>query len=304
MINEEMLRKINALPNDTRGLIEDLVADLLLQNDKSLSVTDINIPDKNKTSKFIEMQTNGMHKEFKLSDYQKGLNPKQQESYNFQKVSAVLADFGYTTIKLSDDWNGADFIALHHDGKSFNVQLKGRLTFAKKYKNKNLWLCFPDGADWYLYPHDILLEQVLPAIKDSKSWGGDEEKEKGGYSFPSLSPNLKELLSPYNLTKLKKNLRLYECEKTDGDIRPSSSKELIMFDRISINPAICHGQACIKGTRIPAYQIIGMLANGDTFESLLQVYSTITTEDIRACLEYGAWLAEEHSAVEESGIEA
>jgi uncharacterized protein (DUF433 family) len=66
-----------------------------------------------------------------------------------------------------------------------------------------------------------------------------------------------------------------------------------MFERISIDPKVCHGQACIKGTRIPVHQIISMLANGDTFESLLKAYPTITGEDIRACLEYAAWLAEE-----------
>ena len=66
-----------------------------------------------------------------------------------------------------------------------------------------------------------------------------------------------------------------------------------MFDRISIDPKICHGQACIKGTRIPVHQIVGMLANGDSFESLLAAFSSIVREDISACLEYAAWLAEE-----------
>jgi uncharacterized protein (DUF433 family) len=66
-----------------------------------------------------------------------------------------------------------------------------------------------------------------------------------------------------------------------------------MFDRISIDPSVCHGQACIKGTRIPVHQIVGMLANGDSFESLLKAYPTITKADISACLEYAAFLAEE-----------
>ena len=66
-----------------------------------------------------------------------------------------------------------------------------------------------------------------------------------------------------------------------------------MFDRISIDPSICHGQACIKGTRIPVHQIVGMLANGDTIDSLLKAYPTITREDIHACLDYAALLAEE-----------
>lgn len=66
-----------------------------------------------------------------------------------------------------------------------------------------------------------------------------------------------------------------------------------MFERISIDPKVCHGQACIKGTRIPAYQIVGMLANGDTIEALLNAYPHISRADILACLEYAAWLAEE-----------
>lgn len=41
-----------------------------------------------------------------------------------------------------------------------------------------------------------------------------------------------------------------------------------MYDRISINPNVCHGQACIKGTRIPVHQIVLMPANGDTIEDL------------------------------------
>lgn len=67
-----------------------------------------------------------------------------------------------------------------------------------------------------------------------------------------------------------------------------------MINRISIDPKICHGQACIKGTRIPVHQIIHMLANGDTIESLLKAYPTIEREDILACLEYAAELTEEN----------
>jgi uncharacterized protein (DUF433 family) len=67
-----------------------------------------------------------------------------------------------------------------------------------------------------------------------------------------------------------------------------------MHERISIDPNICHGQACIKGIRIPVHQIIGMLANGDTTEEILAEYPSIKREDIFACLNYAASLAEEH----------
>jgi uncharacterized protein (DUF433 family) len=66
-----------------------------------------------------------------------------------------------------------------------------------------------------------------------------------------------------------------------------------MIERISIDPKICHGQACIKGTRIPVHQILHMLANGDTVEELIEEYPSIEREDILACLEYAASLTEE-----------
>ena len=66
-----------------------------------------------------------------------------------------------------------------------------------------------------------------------------------------------------------------------------------MHNRISIDPKICHGQACIKNTRIPVHQIIRMLASGDTIKSLLEDYPTVEIEDSYACLDYAASLAEE-----------
>ena len=67
----------------------------------------------------------------------------------------------------------------------------------------------------------------------------------------------------------------------------------VPFERISIDPKICHGQACVKGTRIPVHQIVRMLANDDTVEELLAEYPSLTREDIMACLDYAAELAEE-----------
>ncbi len=66
-----------------------------------------------------------------------------------------------------------------------------------------------------------------------------------------------------------------------------------MFERISIDPKVCHGEACIKGTRIPVYLIVRMLANGDTIEELLEDYPSLERGDILACLDYAAALAEE-----------
>ncbi len=66
-----------------------------------------------------------------------------------------------------------------------------------------------------------------------------------------------------------------------------------MSNRISVNPKICHGQACIEGTRIPVHQILRMLANGDRIEELIEDYPSLEREDIFACFNYAASLTEE-----------
>jgi hypothetical protein len=125
------------------------------------------------------------------------LNARQQEAYNFQQVSAVLADYGFVTIRLTSDWQGADFIAQHKDGEFLKVQLKGRLTFHKKYGDRDLYVCFPHEGHWYMYPHDELLPRVLEetSVASTESW-----QVHGGYSFPGLSEKLRPLLAPYRLT--------------------------------------------------------------------------------------------------------
>ena len=125
------------------------------------------------------------------------LNCRQKENYNFLKVSAVLADYGFMTMRLTDDWQGADFIAQHVDGSTFlKIQLKSRLTFGEKYRGKELYVAFFDDPDWYLYPHDELLDRVLTetGIRDTLSWS-----EHGAYSFPGLSQKMKALLEPYKI---------------------------------------------------------------------------------------------------------
>ena len=69
--------------------------------------------------------------------------------------------------------------------------------------------------------------------------------------------------------------------------------DILLNERILVDPKICHGQACVKGTRIPVHQIIRMLANGDKIEELLKDYPPLKIEDIYACLDYAASLAEE-----------
>ena len=126
------------------------------------------------------------------------LNSRQKENFNFQKISAILAEYGFVTHRLTDDWQGADFIAQHLDGETFiKVQLKSRLTFERKYLSKSLYIAFRNEGDWYLYPHDEVLEKIVEetgTIKNTKSW-----KDRGEYSYPRLGQGSKEILNPYLL---------------------------------------------------------------------------------------------------------
>jgi uncharacterized protein (DUF433 family) len=64
-------------------------------------------------------------------------------------------------------------------------------------------------------------------------------------------------------------------------------------DRISVDPAICHGQACIKGTRIMVSVVLDNLAANVGQEEILENYPTLTAEDIHAAVAYAAELARE-----------
>jgi uncharacterized protein (DUF433 family) len=64
-------------------------------------------------------------------------------------------------------------------------------------------------------------------------------------------------------------------------------------ERISIDPAVCHGQACIKGTRIPVAVVLDNLAAGLGAEEIVASYPSLRIEDIRAATAYAAELARE-----------
>ena len=128
------------------------------------------------------------------------LSARQKEQFNFQKVAATLAEYGFNCIKLDDDWQGADFLAYHKNGfQTLKVQLKSRLSIYRKYEGKDLWMCFPvnraSGRSWYLIPHDKLVEivgQRTPWLETS-SW------ESGAYSSANPSRELLDGIADFEI---------------------------------------------------------------------------------------------------------
>ena len=65
--------------------------------------------------------------------------------------------------------------------------------------------------------------------------------------------------------------------------------------RISVDPAVCHGQACIAGTRILVTVVLDNLASGRTPEEIVADYAPITLDDVRAAIAYAVELAHERT---------
>ena len=64
-------------------------------------------------------------------------------------------------------------------------------------------------------------------------------------------------------------------------------------DRISVDPNVCHGKACIKGTRIMVSVVLDNLASGAGNDEILRSYPSVKREDIQAAISYAAELARE-----------
>ncbi len=66
-----------------------------------------------------------------------------------------------------------------------------------------------------------------------------------------------------------------------------------LLDRISVDPNVCFGKPCIKGTRIWVALILDFLADGMSFEEILEEYPSLSIEDVRAAIAYGAEMSRE-----------
>jgi uncharacterized protein (DUF433 family) len=71
-------------------------------------------------------------------------------------------------------------------------------------------------------------------------------------------------------------------------------------NQIAIDSEVMHGKPVIKGTRIPVYIVLNLLAGGLKSEEVLREYPDLTNEDILACLEYAAELAQEEVGILEA----
>ena len=69
---------------------------------------------------------------------------------------------------------------------------------------------------------------------------------------------------------------------------------MLGFDRVTFDPNVMAGRACIRDTRVPVSLLINLVANGMDRAEIIASYPYIEDEDIRQALQYAAWLAEEN----------
>ncbi|HEX9732739.1 MAG TPA: DUF433 domain-containing protein [Thermoanaerobaculia bacterium] len=65
------------------------------------------------------------------------------------------------------------------------------------------------------------------------------------------------------------------------------------FQRITTNPEVCGGKPCVRGLRFPVSRLLGLLAAGETTETILRSYPYLEAEDVLEALSYAAMLADE-----------
>jgi uncharacterized protein (DUF433 family) len=68
---------------------------------------------------------------------------------------------------------------------------------------------------------------------------------------------------------------------------------MFTFDRITFDPQVMGGRACIRGMRVTVALVLNLVANGMTAEQILAEYPYLEEKDIRQALQYAAWLADE-----------
>lgn len=131
-----------------------------------------------------------------------------REVINRNTVVSLALEQGFNAYLPVFD-GGVDFI-LHREARenepggkaeTRKIQLKGRWTIGKKYIGRDIWIAFPVGTDWYLMPHDEMLEFARSYTKalEAVSW-----TEGGVYSWPKPSKAMMAHCKQYRFASIAK----------------------------------------------------------------------------------------------------
>jgi hypothetical protein len=148
-----------------------------------------------------------------------------REVINRNTVVSLALEQGFNAYLPVYD-GGVDFI-LHReeDGLTRHVQLKGRWTINKKYIGRNIWVAFPSGSDWYLAPHDELVDLAeAQGFTNTDAWVAS-----GEYSRSIMSKALVAACQPFRFERIAvvANAAAREVAQLAGETPPSASSTTV-----------------------------------------------------------------------------
>jgi uncharacterized protein (DUF433 family) len=76
------------------------------------------------------------------------------------------------------------------------------------------------------------------------------------------------------------------------------------FERITVDPGICTGKPCIRGLRFPVARLLGLLAAGESRDTILMAYPYLEAADVDEALRYAAFLAEDETIALSPSVDA
>lgn len=121
------------------------------------------------------------------------------EVINRNTVVSLALEQGFNAFLPVYD-GGVDFILYREDDNLVRkVQLKGRWMIDKKYIGRDIWMAFPIAGQWYLMPHDLMLER---AEADGKTLNSVSWIEGGAYSKPKPSAATIAECAPYKFARI------------------------------------------------------------------------------------------------------
>jgi uncharacterized protein (DUF433 family)/biotin operon repressor len=142
------------------------------------------------------------------------------------------------------------------------------------------------------------LDQLTALLNDGLWHSGEELSEVIGWRFGAVIKRAREQGTQIETRKVGRRWE-YRLSKALTTVRTSDAYDSAerLLGRITVNPQIFNGKPIIRGRRLAVEHILGMLAAGDTIETLLEGYPWLEREDVLACLAY-AYRLVAHERVE------
>lgn len=125
------------------------------------------------------------------------LSAPQQLAYLYQQFAARMADYGYHCTQTNKNRFAVGCMATHLSGATSKIQLTAGVTFTEKYKGKDTYIAFQQAGEFYVYPHDTLMQKFISdgfKITGTNSW-----EKHGSYFSPDIPDRMLKYLEKYKI---------------------------------------------------------------------------------------------------------